>query len=87
MIEEIAERRFGIEAPQVAHAKGCVYTTTATEDFLMGRLGDRGFFASACSGHGFKFGPWIGKLLAAFVEGDDEPENHPRFFWREPAVS
>jgi len=87
LIEETARRRFGIDDPQLIDAKGCVYTATANEDFILGRLGDRGFFASACSGHGFKFGPWIGKLLANFVEGEDEPENHPRFFWSQPVIS
>ena len=81
LIVETVARRFGLVEASVSFAKGCVYTSTANEDFLMGRIGERGFFASACSGHGFKFGPWIGKLLAAFIEGDDEPENYPRFFW------
>lgn len=80
-ILDLARRRFGIESPELKKTKGCVYTSTHNEDFLMGRIGERGFFASACSGHGFKFGPWIGKLLASFVEGEDAPENHPRFFW------
>jgi len=79
LIEDRARRRFGLDPVEIVMAKGCVYTSTTNEDFLLGRLGDRGFFASACSGHGFKFGPWIGKLLARFVEGEDEPENHPRF--------
>ena len=81
LIADAAERRFGNKNPNVHFSKGCVYTCTANEDFLLGRIGDRGYFASACSGHGFKFGPWIGKLLAAFVEGEDEPENYPRFNW------
>lgn len=81
-IEDLAARRFGLRNADVKSVQGCVYTSTVNEDFVMGRLGERGFFASACSGHGFKFGPWIGKLLAAFVDGDDQPENHPRFFWK-----
>jgi sarcosine oxidase len=80
-ILETAARRCGVAKPELRLTKGCVYTSTQNEDFLLGRIGDRGFFASACSGHGFKFGPWIGKLLASFVEGDDEPENYSRFFW------
>lgn len=81
LIAELASRRFGIQNPEVRSVKGCIYTSTVNEDFILGRLGERGFFASACSGHGFKFGPWIGKLLSSFVEGDNQPENHPRFFW------
>ncbi len=79
-IVRTARKRFGIKSPRLENAAGCLYTSTANEDFLLGRLGDKGFYASACSGHGFKFGPWIGKILADFVECKDEPENHPRFF-------
>ena len=82
LILETASRRLGIVEPEFVLSKGCVYTSTVNEDFLLGRIGERGFFASACSGHGFKFGPWIGKLLAQFVEGEDEPERHSRFFWQ-----
>ena len=80
-IRRLALRRFGIKNAKLNLVKGCIYTSTIDEDFLLGRIGERGFFASACSGHGFKFGPWIGKLLAAFADGDDDPENYPRFFW------
>lgn len=72
------ERRFGATVP-VLHARGCIYTNAPNEDFLLGRLGAKGFYASACSGHGFKTGPWIGKLLSDFVEGSAKPEDHPRF--------
>jgi sarcosine oxidase len=78
-MREFASRRFGIPNPQVTEALGCLYTNAPNEDFLLGRIGDRGFFASACSGHGFKFGPWIGLLLADCVEGVQTPEQHPRF--------
>lgn len=73
-----AERRFGFTAGS-AEFHGCLYTSTMNEDFLLGRHLDNGFFASACSGHGFKFGPWIGEKLADFVEGLDRPETFPRF--------
>jgi glycine/D-amino acid oxidase-like deaminating enzyme len=76
---DAARRRFGIQAPTLVESKGCLYTSTENDDFRLGRLGSNGFYASACSGHGFKFGPWIGKLLADFVEGKDEPDRYPRF--------
>jgi sarcosine oxidase len=76
-ITEAAKRRFGQE--RIVEAKTCLYTSTSTEDFVLGRLAPNQFFASACSGHGFKFGPWIGKRLSDFVEGTDSPENYPRF--------
>lgn len=79
-IGETALRRFGIAAPELRHAKGCLYTTTPDEDFRLGRLVPNVFWASSCSGHGFKLGPWVGRLLADFVEGKDSPERHARFF-------
>lgn len=77
-IRDVAARRFGVAEPRLDGAKGCLYTSTANEDFLLGRVGEKIVFASACSGHGFKFGPWVGKTLADFVEGKSDPSNYPR---------
>ncbi len=41
----------------------CLYTTTPTEDFVVDRRGPF-IIGSACSGHGFKFTPVVGLLLA-----------------------
>lgn len=81
IIRRTASSRFGIENPVLKSSHGCIYTSTKNEDFLLGRLAPNVFFASACSGHGFKMGPWIGRILADFAEGKDEPEKHPRFYW------
>ena len=43
-----------------------MYTTTADEHFILERRG-RTVVGSACSGHGFKFAPAIGKRLAALA--------------------
>jgi sarcosine oxidase len=47
----------------------CLYTMTATEEFVIDHWpGDsRMAFAAACSGHGFKFAPLTGRLLAELV--------------------
>jgi sarcosine oxidase len=80
-----ARRRFGVtEGAHEFH--GCLYTTTIDEDFLLGRHGQDGFFVSACSGHGFKFAPWIGQTVADFVEDTDAPENYPRFCFPKPKL-
>ncbi len=54
--------------------KTCLYTTTADKHFLIDRV--PGFpqivFASACSGHGFKFAPVIGEMLADLVLTNEE---------------
>lgn len=67
-IRALAARRFGVHAARLSGAKGCLYTSTPTEDFVLGRMSDKTLFASACSGHGFKFGPWLGTVLADICE-------------------
>jgi sarcosine oxidase len=49
-----------------AAMKTCIYTNTADEEFVIGRRPGRPniVFASACSGHGFKFASAIGEILA-----------------------
>jgi len=44
----------------------CLYTNTADEEFVLERHG-RVVVGSACSGHGFKFAPIIGRTLAALA--------------------
>jgi sarcosine oxidase len=46
----------------------CLYTTTPDDDFVLDRVGPL-VIASPCSGHGFKFTPLIGELLADLVTG------------------
>lgn len=52
----------------------CLYTNTPSEHFLIDRspLDPRVVLASPCSGHGFKFAPAIGEVLADLVL-DQEP--------------
>jgi sarcosine oxidase len=47
-------------------AKTCLYTMTPDGDFLIDRLpgAENVVVASPCSGHGFKFAPVIGEILA-----------------------
>jgi sarcosine oxidase len=44
----------------------CLYTSTPDEDFVLRRY-DRVVVGSACSGHGFKFAPVVGRRLAALA--------------------
>jgi glycine/D-amino acid oxidase-like deaminating enzyme len=46
----------------------CFYTVAPGERFVVEAYG-RAFLVSACSGHGFKFGPLIGLRLAEAIEG------------------
>jgi glycine/D-amino acid oxidase-like deaminating enzyme len=46
----------------------CLYTSTPEEDFVLDRQGPL-VVCSACSGHGAKFTPLIGELVADLVDG------------------
>jgi sarcosine oxidase len=54
----------------------CLYTSTATEDFILDRRGPF-VICSACSGHGAKFAPLTGELAADLACGG--PAADPRF--------
>lgn len=60
--------------PDVAEPISCTYTTTTTEDFLLDRIGPV-VVGAGFSGHGFKFAPAIGRILAdlATVDGFRAP--------------
>ena len=47
-------------------AETCLYTNTSDESFVLERHG-RVVVGSACSGHGFKFAPVVGRTLAALA--------------------
>jgi sarcosine oxidase len=47
----------------------CLYTETPTEDFVLDRVGDL-VVCSPCSGHGAKFTPLIGEMVADLLTGD-----------------
>lgn len=79
MIRAAATKRFGIHNPVLEDPSTCLYTRTADEDFLWGEASANVFWASPCSGHGFKFGPWIGERLTDFAEGKMHPRDIPRF--------
>ena len=58
-------RRFGIIEP-ATRVETCLYTIRENDEFLIERRG-RIVVGSACSGHGFKFAPVVGKRLAALA--------------------
>lgn len=59
-------------APVPQHTATCLYTTTPTEDFVIDRAGPV-VVGSPCSGHGFKFTPIIGRMLADLAQGKTAP--------------
>jgi sarcosine oxidase len=54
--------------PEPVAAESCLYTMTADESFVLERRG-RVVVGSACSGHGFKFAPAVGRRLADLALG------------------
>jgi sarcosine oxidase len=59
-------KRFPDVDPDPVEAQACLYTTTEDERFVLERRG-RVVVGSACSGHGFKFAPAVGRRLAALA--------------------
>jgi sarcosine oxidase len=52
--------------PQPVRTETCLYTNTPDESFVVERRG-RVVVGSACSGHGFKFAPLVGRELASLA--------------------
>jgi glycine/D-amino acid oxidase-like deaminating enzyme len=82
-LTEVARRRLGAEGGPT-EAFTCLYTVLPNEDFCFGRLPWKipAYFASACSGHGFKFGVWVGRQMQRFVDEEAQPEDFERFYWK-----
>ena len=62
-------------------AKTCLYTMTPDGDFLIDRLpgAPHVIVASPCSGHGFKFAPVIGEILADLATAGATAHDITRF--------
>jgi sarcosine oxidase len=71
----VARRVPGLNPAPVNEAT-CLYTWTANEDFILDRSGPF-VVASPCSGHGAKFAPLLGKIIADLAAGKPAPD--PRF--------
>ncbi|HJT38444.1 MAG TPA: hypothetical protein VJ818_08470, partial [Actinomycetota bacterium] len=56
--------------PEPIASETCLYTTTPDEGFVLGARGPI-VIASACSGHGFKFAPIVGDIVADIVDGTE----------------
>ena len=53
--------------PQAVEVDTCLYDNTDDEDFIIERIGNL-VVGAGTSGHGFKFGVFLGELLASLVE-------------------
>jgi sarcosine oxidase len=65
----------------LAAAKTCLYTVTPDHDFIVDRLTDAPniVVAAACSGHGFKFAPVLGEVLADLATKGETSHDIGRF--------
>lgn len=70
MVEYVERWLPGLEPTPFAETT-CLYTSTPTEDFLIDRVGPL-VVVSACSGHGAKLAPTVGRIAADLVTGDDQ---------------
>jgi sarcosine oxidase len=68
-VRAFLRRRMPAADGPLVHAEVCLYTNSPDETFVVDRhpAAPGVAFASACSGHGFKFAPVIGEILADLV--------------------
>ncbi|MFN3961801.1 MAG: hypothetical protein ACK4NQ_02350, partial [Fimbriimonadaceae bacterium] len=57
----------------------CLYTNAKDDAFRIFWLSERELVVAACSGHAFKFGPWLGRFVADVLEGHEDLANWPEF--------
>jgi sarcosine oxidase len=67
----------GLDPVPVATER-CVYDNSADTDFVLDRVGPV-VVGCGTSGHAFKFGPYLGELLADLAEGTEPPFVRDRF--------
>ena len=60
----------GVDASGPVLVESCLYTMTPDHEFCMDQVDEKGrvFVCSACSGHGFKFAPLVGAVMADLAE-------------------
>ena len=64
--------------PEPVATERCVYDNSADTDFVLDRVGHV-VVGCGTSGHGFKFGPLLGRILADLADGTEPPLDLARF--------
>jgi len=77
-VSGLIRRRLPGFGPAPVRSETCIYTMTPDEDFVLDRHG-RLVVGSACSGHGFKFAPLLGEILADLATDRDPGVPEGRF--------
>jgi len=75
-VRAFVARRLPALDPTPVNEATCLYTWTANEDFILDRRGPF-VVASPCSGHGAKFAPLLGEIIADLAAGGTTAD--PRF--------
>jgi sarcosine oxidase len=83
--EFVASRLPGA-VPTPVRTETCLYTMTPDEDFVLERVGPV-VVCSCCSGHGFKFAPLIGEIVADLATGADPRIPEARFSTSRPLLA
>ena len=84
-IDRLGRRATRLTHPGSLRTETCLYTTTPDEDFVIDRVGPL-VIASPCSGHGFKFAPLVGEVLADLATGESTSVPLDRFRADRPAL-
>ena len=73
---------------EIIETTSCRYTMTPDEDFIVDRLPEypQVVIASPCSGHGFKFAPVIGQIVADLATAGETPYPTTLFRLDRPAL-
>jgi sarcosine oxidase len=73
-------------AEPTGEVDACIYTMTPDEDFVLDRRATV-VVCSPCSGHGFKFAPLVGRLIADLVDARPGPFPIERFLSSRAALT
>ena len=78
---EYARVRMPDLSAEVTHSSVCLYTNTASEDFVFDRVpgAPNVWLVSGCSGHGFKFTVLLGRIAATLATNGEYPRDLSRF--------
>jgi sarcosine oxidase len=85
LLAELAARLLPGAISTPVATERCFYDNTPDQDFVLDRVG-RLVIGAGTSGHGFKFGPLIGELLADLAEGKSPAVPIERFSAGRPSM-
>ena len=77
-LAEHVRRMFPGLDPRPLRSESCLYTMSPDGDFVLDRI-DGVIVCGGCSGHAFKFGPLLGRLIADLAQGRQLPPEADRF--------